>query len=74
MRKKLHNFPFAFQHIYGCSDGGGKYGEWRGESGDFLSSLYASDIVLHDESEEDLKVLFFFFFFFWFNLHLQPNG
>ena len=53
----MYHVPLAFQCIYGCSEGGeygdGKEGrEWR-----LPGLLYADDLVLCDESEEDLRAM-----------------
>ena len=53
----MHHVPLAFLCIYECSDGGeegdGKEErEWR-----LLGLLYADDLVLCNESEEDLRVI-----------------
>ena len=54
----MYHVPLAFQCIYGCSDergedGDGKEGrEWR-----LPSLLYAVDLVLCSESEEDLRAM-----------------
>ena len=54
----VYHVPLTFQCIYGCSDegsedGDGKEGrEWR-----LPGFLYADDLVLYVESEEDLKAM-----------------
>ena len=53
----MYHIPLALQYIYGCSDGNengdGEEGrEWR-----LPDLLYADDLVLYGESEEDLRVI-----------------
>ena len=54
----MYHVPLAFQCVYECSgeggeDGDGKEGrEWR-----LHSLLYADDLVLCSESEEDLRAM-----------------
>ena len=59
----LHTVPLAFQCIYGCSDergetGDGKEGsEIHGRGERVAGFLYADNLVLCGESEEDLRVM-----------------
>ena len=54
----MHRVPLAFQCIYGCIDEGGEKGgggegtEWR-----LPGLLYADDLILCDELEEDLTAM-----------------
>ena len=51
----MYHIPLAVQCIYGCSDEGGEDGDgrdWR-----LPGLLYAYDLVLCGESEEDLKAM-----------------
>ena len=51
----MYHVPLGFQCIYGCSDEGSDRGEgreWR-----LPGLLYADDLVLYGESEEDLRAI-----------------
>ena len=53
MRWEYH-VPLSFQFIYGWSDENGDGEEGRGWR--LLALLYADNLVLYGESEEDLRV------------------
>ena len=56
--RRVYHVPLDFQCIYGCSDEGGEYrdGEERREW-ILRRLLYADDLVLCAESEEDLRAI-----------------
>ena len=50
--------PNSFQCIYGCSDGGDENGDGKeGREWRLPGLLYADDLVLCGESEEDLRAM-----------------
>ena len=61
----MYHVPLAVQCIYGCSNEGGEqrdgkegseiHGRW--EEWRLLGLLYTDDLVLHGESEENLRVI-----------------
>ena len=61
----MYHVPLTFQCIYGCSDEGGGNGDGKGgvsllEEGRerrLSSLLYADDLVLCGESEEDVRAM-----------------
>ena len=59
----MYHVPLVFKCIYGCSNEGGKNEGWKegGELG-LPGLLYAGNLVLCGESEEDLKATMGSFF------------
>ena len=54
----MHNVPLAFQCIYGCSDERGENGdEKEGREWRLPDLLYANNLILCGESEEDLRAM-----------------
>ena len=56
----MYHIPLALQYIYGCSDEGGENGD-GGEGREIVWPIYADNLVLYDELEEDLRVMVGFF-------------
>ena len=54
----MYHVPLAVRCIYGCSNEGGKNGDVKGGRELRLSELlYADNLILCGESEEDLRVI-----------------
>ena len=54
----MHHVPLAFQSIYGCSEEEGEDEDGKeGRKWILPGLLYADDLVLRSESEEDLKAM-----------------
>ena len=54
----MYHVPLALQHIYGCRVEGGEYGDGEeGREWKLPGLLYADDLVLCGESEEDLRMM-----------------
>ena len=59
----MYRVPLAVKCIYGCSNEGGKNENWKeGRELGLLGLLYADDLVLCGESEEDLRAMMGSFF------------
>ena len=54
----MYHVPLAVKCIYGCSNEGGKNEDGKeGRKFELPRLLYADDLVLYGESEEDLRTM-----------------